>query len=165
MHEGEGAENLCDWIRAAAHARGSAPCRTVPGRGTRSCADLLADIERTAARLKALDVQAGDRVLVQVEKSPEALLLYLACLRCRAVFVPLNTAYTPAEAGYFAGDCTPRLIVCDPAREAEFAAIAAASSGGGVATLDAQAGDHSWSTPQGRRSARARPAPVWTSSR
>ena len=43
----------------------------------------------------------GDRVAVQVEKSLEALLLYLACLRAGAVFLPLNTAYTPAELDYF----------------------------------------------------------------
>ncbi len=58
----------------------------------------------------------GDRVAVQVEKSPEAIFLYLACLRAGAVFLPLNTAYTLAELGYFFGDAEPRLVVCDPAQ-------------------------------------------------
>ena len=45
-------------------------------------------------------VKKGDRVVVQVDKSIEAVLLYLACLRAGAIYVPLNTAYTPAEVGY-----------------------------------------------------------------
>jgi malonyl-CoA/methylmalonyl-CoA synthetase len=54
-----------------------------------------------AAALRAAGVAAGDRVVVQVEKSPYAVALYLAGLRRGAVFVPLNTAYTPAEVRYF----------------------------------------------------------------
>jgi malonyl-CoA/methylmalonyl-CoA synthetase len=53
-------------------------------------------------------------VAVQVEKSPEALMLYLACLRAGAVYLPLNTAYTLAELDYFIGDAQPRLVVVDP---------------------------------------------------
>ena len=62
-------------------------------------------------------VAPGDRVAVQVEKSPEAMLLYLACLRAGAVYLPLNTAYTPAEIDYFLGDAEPRVVVCDPAQQ------------------------------------------------
>jgi malonyl-CoA/methylmalonyl-CoA synthetase len=50
-------------------------------------------------------------VVAQVEKSPEAIALYLACLRLGAVFVPLNTAYTAAEIAYFLGDAEPRIAV------------------------------------------------------
>ena len=61
-------------------------------------------------------VKPGDRVAVQVEKSPEALLLYLGCARAGAVFLPLNTAYTLGRARLFHRRCRAALIVCDPAR-------------------------------------------------
>lgn len=77
-----------------------------------------ADLDRRVAllgqALTAAGVAAGDRVVVQVEKSPEAVLLYLACLRTGAVFVPLNSAYTAAEVKGFVEDAEPALIVCDP---------------------------------------------------
>jgi len=43
--------------------------------------DLLDGSARFANALVKLGVVPGDRVAVQVEKSPEAILLYLACLR------------------------------------------------------------------------------------
>jgi malonyl-CoA/methylmalonyl-CoA synthetase len=79
---------------------------------------------RFANALIALGVKPGDRVAVQVEKSIEALMLYLACVRAGAVFLPLNTAYTPPEVAYFLGDAEPRLFVCDPARKEALAPVA-----------------------------------------
>ncbi|MCB1685396.1 MAG: AMP-binding protein, partial [Pseudomonadales bacterium] len=75
-------------------------------------------------KLRTLGVEPGDRVLVQVEKSPEAVFLYLACLRSGAVFVPINTAYTPEEVAYFRRDAEPALFVCRPADEGAFARVA-----------------------------------------
>lgn len=75
---------------------------------------------RLANAMRALGVSFGDRVAVQVEKSVEALALYIACLRCGAIFVPLNTAYTEAEIRYFLSDSAPSIIVCDPARVAHY---------------------------------------------
>jgi malonyl-CoA/methylmalonyl-CoA synthetase len=71
-----------------------------------------------AARLRERGIVPGDRIVVQVEKSPAAVALYLACLQVGAIFVPLNTAYTDAEVGYFLDDAQPALFVHDPAREA-----------------------------------------------
>ncbi|MEM9734053.1 MAG: malonyl-CoA synthase [Pseudomonadota bacterium] len=79
---------------------------------------------RFAHKLVNLGVEPGDRVAVQVPKSMEAVMLYLATVRCGAVFLPLNTAYTRAEVAYFIGDAAPRLFVCDPARLDEFADLA-----------------------------------------
>ena len=62
-------------------------------------------------------VKPGDRVAVQVEKSIEALALYVACLRAGAVFLPLNTAYTPHELQYFVDDAAPQIMIVDPASE------------------------------------------------
>lgn len=61
-----------------------------------------------------LGVGVGDRVGVQVEKSPGAVMLYLACLRSGAVLVPMNPAYTEAEVEYLVGDAEPALFVQDP---------------------------------------------------
>lgn len=100
-------------------------------------ADVVAESGRVANALRALGVGIGDRVAVQVEKSPEALLLYLGCVRAGAVFLPLNTAYTLAELDYFLGDAEPALAVCDPARAAALAPIAAARGVKAVETLGA----------------------------
>ena len=80
--------------------------------------DLDVETGRYAAALDACGLRPGDRVVVQVGKSVEFVLLYLACLRAGAVFVPLNPAYTRAELDYFLGDASPRVLVCDPAAAA-----------------------------------------------
>ena len=100
-----------------------------------SYGDMLARSAQLAHALLQLDVEPGDRVAVQVEKSPEALLLYLACVRAGAVFLPLNTAYTLTELGYFFEDATPRVIVCDPAKTADIGRMIE-RSGAVVVTLD-----------------------------
>jgi len=79
---------------------------------------------RMAAALRALGTRVGDRVVVQVEKTPQAVALYLACLRVGAVYIPLNTAYTTAELDYFLSDSEPRILVCDPSAEEALRAIA-----------------------------------------
>ena len=100
-------------------------------------ADLDERCARLAVRLARLGVGRGDRVAVQVEKTVANLLLYLACMRLGAVYLPLNTAYTLAELDYFFGDAEPALIVCDPARRADIAALGGAAAAQ-LATLDAQ---------------------------
>ena len=67
-----------------------------------------------AAALAELGVARGDRVLVQVEKSPEALWVYLASLRLGAIYCPLNTAYTASEVSYFLDDAEPTLFLTRP---------------------------------------------------
>ncbi len=84
---------------------------------TYSYADVLSISGRYAGALQYLGIKKGDRVAVQVQKSPQALFLYLACLRAGAAYLPLNTAYKPAELEYFIGDAGPKLVVCDPAAE------------------------------------------------
>ncbi|MBL4801627.1 MAG: AMP-binding protein [Emcibacter sp.] len=69
---------------------------------------------KMAGLLKAKNIVKGDRVLVQVEKSMEAVCLYLACLRVGAIYLPLNTAYTTAEVDYFIGNARPSLMIVVP---------------------------------------------------
>jgi malonyl-CoA/methylmalonyl-CoA synthetase len=70
---------------------------------------------RAAAALIAKGVEPGDRVAMQAEKSPEGVMLYLACLKAGAVFLPLNTAYTQTEIDYFLKDAEPKVFVRDAA--------------------------------------------------
>jgi malonyl-CoA/methylmalonyl-CoA synthetase len=74
-------------------------------------------IERSAQAanaLVALGVKPGDRVAAQIDKSPDAIVVALACLSAGAALLPLNTAYTLPELEYFLGDAEPALILCRP---------------------------------------------------
>ena len=86
-----------------------------------------ADVERETARyagfLCAQGLQRGDRVAVQVEKSPQSLFLYLGCLRAGFVYLPLNSAYRPAELSYFLSDAEPAVVVSSPASLSEVMAL------------------------------------------
>jgi len=88
--------------------------------------------------LKEQGVAPGDRVVVQVEKSPLALVFYFACLRCGAVYVPLNTAYTSSEVAYFLADAAPRLLVTRPETVDDLTSVAAAAGVAHILTLDAE---------------------------
>ena len=74
------------------------------------------DLDRATAMLanllESLQLPAGSRIAVQVDKSVEALALYLATLRAGFVFLPLNTAYQSAEMEYFIGNAEPAVVVC-----------------------------------------------------
>ena len=76
------------------------------------------DLDHASARmanlLASLKLPEGSRVAVQVEKSVEAMVLYLATLRAGYVFLPLNTAYQSAEIEYFIGNAEPAVVVCSP---------------------------------------------------
>ncbi|RZL64582.1 MAG: malonyl-CoA synthase [Variovorax sp.] len=98
------------------------------------------DLDRSSAMianlLGALGLEKGARIAVQVEKSVEAMLLYLGTLRAGYVFLPLNTAYQSAEIAYFIGNAEPAVVVCT-ARNAEWVApIAVAAGCRHVFTLD-----------------------------
>jgi malonyl-CoA/methylmalonyl-CoA synthetase len=104
--------------------------------GTRFTYDeLFTATARFANALVDLGVKPGDRVAVQVEKSPGAIFLYLACVRAGAVFLPLNTAYTLTELDYFLSDAEPALVVCDPSKREGIAEIAAKTGVPAVETL------------------------------
>lgn len=101
-------------------------------------------VHRFANTLTAAGVKQGDRVAVQVKKSPEALAAYGACVAAGAVFLPLNTAYTPAEIDYFLADAEPALLLCDSSAQEALSGMAA-NRGSRMLTLD---GDGSDSFPQ-----------------
>ncbi|MEH2511342.1 malonyl-CoA/methylmalonyl-CoA synthetase [Nitrobacteraceae bacterium AZCC 1564] len=101
-----------------------------------SYGDLIAQSGQIANFIVSRGVKPGDRVAAQTEKSVPALVLYLACVRAGAVYLPLNTAYTLNELEYFIGDAEPSLVVCDPSKADGIGKIAAKINAK-VDTLDA----------------------------
>ncbi|WP_194723326.1 malonate--CoA ligase [Noviherbaspirillum malthae] len=97
------------------------------------------DVDRASAKmanlLKGLNLEKGARVAVQVEKSPEALILYLATIRAGYVYLPLNVAYRAAEMAYFIDNAQPEVVVCSPQNFGWISQIAFASGTKHVFTL------------------------------
>lgn len=104
-------------FRRFAHALDQ-PFLRVPDGATLTYGDVDHRSAQIAGALSGLGVQRGDRVVVQVHKSTDAIALYLACLRMGVVFVTLNTAYTDNEVAFFVEDAAPTLVVRSPDRGA-----------------------------------------------
>lgn len=111
--------------------------RSSDGRQSLTFGDISRATARYANALAALGVEPGDRVTVQTEKSIANMLLYLAVLKTGAVYQPLNPAYTMAEVAYFVEDAEPKVILCDPSRQAEMRALADRCKIFAVVNLDA----------------------------
>ena len=98
------------------------------------------DLDRATAMmanlLTSMDLPAGARIAVQVEKSVEAMMLYLATLRAGYVFLPLNTAYKSAEIEYFVQNAEPSVVVCSSANFGWISKTAFKSGTQHVFTLD-----------------------------
>lgn len=106
-------------------------------RGPMTYGELIALSGRLANVLVEAGVVPDNRIAVQVPKSIEAIALYLACLRVGAIFLPLNTSYTPDEIAYFISDAEAAVFVCDPTRLSELAPVAE-KFGATLITLGAQ---------------------------
>jgi malonyl-CoA/methylmalonyl-CoA synthetase len=143
--------NLYDLIRASAPTDPAAPLLETPDGQRYAWGDLDRLSGEVANALRAGGLSPGDRVAVQVQKSPQVLFLYLACLRAGAVYLPLNTGYTLAELDYFFGDAEPAVIVCDPERASGIEGLETAAAAR-VLTLDAE-GRGTLSDAAGRASA------------
>ena len=143
-----------NWIEAAARDRPrSVFIRTPEGREL-TYAALGVESARFAAALIARGVNPGDRVLVQADKSVDVVLLYAACLRLGAVFVPVNVANTLHEVAHFLGDAEPRIAVVRPSDRAAIEPLAERAGVAHVETLGAN-GEGSLPDLVGHR----RPAP------
>ena len=98
--------------------------------------ELPAAVGRYQAALVALGCRPGDRLIVQAERSPAFIMLYLASLAAGVIFIPLNTAYTPDELAYFIGDAEPRVVVGQAATRAILEAAAAGVEGARIVTIE-----------------------------
>ncbi|MEP2534358.1 malonyl-CoA synthase [Shimia sp.] len=81
-------------------------------------------VAQYANGLKKMGVVPGVRVAVQIEKSPQGLAVYAACVQAGLVFLPLNIAYTASEVSYFIENSGARVILCDAARATTLTSIA-----------------------------------------
>ncbi len=107
-------QNLYTLLAAHFPKNSAAPCMILPDGRVWTYGDVERASGRIANLIVSLGLQAGDRVAAQVEKTPEALVLYLAALRAGMVFLPLNPAYQRHELEYFLGDAKPGIFVCRP---------------------------------------------------
>lgn len=98
--------------------------------------DFLAQTAQLAHVLTGLGLAPGERVAVQVHKSPQALALCAACAQAGLVFLPLNTAYTTDELTYFIENSGAALVVCDAGKTASLTPVAT-GLGAQVETLNA----------------------------
>jgi malonyl-CoA/methylmalonyl-CoA synthetase len=102
-----------DWFEEARRRSDRLFLRTPEGRDF-SYAALHEQSGRIVSALMRRGVRCGDRVAVQVDKSAEAVFLYVACLRMGAVFVPINVANTANEVEYYLRDSQPRAAIVRP---------------------------------------------------
>jgi malonyl-CoA/methylmalonyl-CoA synthetase len=122
------------WIDEAAAPPARLFLKTAEGREV-SYAALRELSGRMAGALRVMGVRPGDRVAVQVEKSAEAVFLYVACLRMGAVFVPINVANTLNEVEYFLRDSRPAVVIVRPQDRAAIEAIALEAGAAAVETM------------------------------
>lgn len=114
-------ENVFALFETAASANSERSFLVAEGETLLTYGAMLTETARAAAWLRSIGVNQGDRVLVQVHKSPAAVILYLACLRAGVVFIPLNTAYQESEIAYFLSDAEPKLLAIGPGLPGETA--------------------------------------------
>jgi len=91
---------------------------------------------RYAHAFRAAGLAPGDRLAAQIDKSPEALAVYAACVQAGIVFLPLNTGYTGDELEYFVSDSGAKLLLCDPAKSDALRPMSEAA-GAALMTLNA----------------------------
>lgn len=128
-------QNLYNHFHHTMAQRGNAPFIELLDRQGYTYSAAIQRVEKLSNALVDLNVKPGDRVAVQTDKCPEAILLYLACLRVGGVYLPLNTGYTANEIEYFLGNATPTLFVCRPDSLASAQAVAEKTNGASVVTL------------------------------
>ncbi|WP_375204290.1 AMP-binding protein [Hyphococcus sp.] len=110
-------KNFFATLQAAYALHPERPFLTLPDGASISYGEMDARAATMAGALRQLGAKHGDRIVVQVEKSPENVALYLGAMRAGLVYVPLNTAYTDAEVSYFLDDAEPVIFVCAPENE------------------------------------------------
>ncbi len=82
-------------------------------------------VHSTAASLRKANIKRGDRVAMLAENCPEIMLVYYACARIGAIFIPLNANLTVSEVAYVARHSKASLLVHDDA----LAAVASEAAG------------------------------------
>ncbi len=118
------------------HSGSDAVFLQLPDAKTLSYDQFLVMAGRYASLFRKIGLSAGDRVAVQIAKSPQALAVYAACVQNGLIFLPLNTAYTADEVSYFVHDSGAALLLGDTRKRDALAQIAD-QCGAQFETLDA----------------------------
>lgn len=118
----------------------SRPCLETETGQVYTYADLERETARYARFFTELGLRKGERVAVHVEKSPEALFVYLATVRAGLVYLPFNTAYQRDEMGHFLNDAQPGLVICRPQSVPMMQPVASAAATRYLYTLDENGG-------------------------
>ena len=108
------------------HANNDETFLILPDGRAQSYRDFVRQAGHFASALVEAGIAPGDRVAIQVEKSPEALALIAGCIQAGIVFLPLNTGYTKDELSYFVDNSGARLLVCDQAMAGAYADLGVA---------------------------------------
>ncbi|WP_425102007.1 malonate--CoA ligase [Tropicibacter sp. S64] len=119
-----------------AHVGRASPFLHLPDGSTISYGAFLESAAQIAHVIIGLGLSAGDRVAVQIEKSPQALAVYAACAQAGLVFLPLNTAYTTDELTYFIENSGAALVIVDGGKRDALAPVVE-GLGARVETLNA----------------------------
>jgi len=106
------------------YAGKTTPFLHLPDGSTVTHDDFLSMAARYAHVFRSAGVAPGDRLAVQIEKSPQALAIYAACVQSGIVFLPLNTAYTATEISYFVENSGAKMLICDSANKTALTPIA-----------------------------------------
>jgi fatty-acyl-CoA synthase len=89
-----------------------------------SYAELLARVERLASFLqRRCGVRRGDRVLLDMQNSPQFVIAYYAILRADAVVAPVNPMNLTEELRYFAGDSEAAVALIGSELQERFAPL------------------------------------------
>ena len=78
-------------------------------------AELEAAVQKaTVALTAATGDPNGQRIVMVARNRAEMLIAHFACIRCGAIFVPVNWRLAPAEVAHILADCRPALIIAEP---------------------------------------------------
>ncbi len=109
-----GAPNIARWLARHAAFQPDAPAIVYEDAAPISYGELHRRAGAMAAHLAdAHTIRPGDRIAWLGFNDPAMLVLLFACARLGAILVPLNWRLTPAELGYIAADCTPKVLFHD----------------------------------------------------
>jgi len=100
------------------------PFITIPGGLTYTYGQLDRRSAAIATVLSQSGAKPGDRIVSQVDKSPDAVALYLACLRGGFVYVPLSSSLGVEDMGFYLGDAEPSIFVCNESDAAKLKPVA-----------------------------------------
>ncbi len=127
-----------EWIESCAHQAPERVFLQAPAGRRLTYETLQRQSAAWATALSRLGLEVGDRIAVRVDKSIESILLYLACLRMGAVYVPINTDHSASEVEYFLQDAQARLAIVRPTEAALLSRTAARAGVAHLETLGAQ---------------------------